>query len=113
MTVALEAVDLAELQEVLAPFRDGFGECKVFGSRATGRARRSSDLDLVVYGADQRMLRAMAEALEESLLPMTVDLVAYETITSELLKDHIDRVAKPLPLADGALDTALVKATSR
>lgn len=110
MSVALEPVDLAELNHVLLPLRDRFDEVKVFGSRATGRSRRSSDLDLVVYGADRGTMSSIVDALEESLLPMTADVVAYETITSELLRSHIDRFAKPLPRQDGALDTASVQA---
>lgn len=97
---AIEPVDLAELQRVLTPLRRGFRELKVFGSRATGRWLPTSDLDLVLYGADRRTVRAVVEALEDSFLPMTADVVAYETITSDVLRDHIDRCAVPLPLAE-------------
>lgn len=107
----LDAVDLAELRRVLTPLSDGFVDIRVFGSRATGRSRSTSDLDLVIYGADSRTICLIVDALEDSFLPMTVDLVAYETITSDLLRQHIDRVAKPLPLGEGALDTASVQAT--
>jgi predicted nucleotidyltransferase len=96
MGVVLEPVDAVELRRALLPFRSRVREIKVFGSRATGRARRTSDLDLVVYGADPDILDALTEALEESLLPMTVDIVAYEAITSDLLRQHVDRAAKPL-----------------
>jgi len=34
---------------------------------------------------------------EESLLPLKVDLLSYETLTNERLRAHIDRVALPLP----------------
>jgi len=94
----LTAVDLAEVQCALLPLRSRFRDVKVFGSRATGRARRGSDLDLVVYGADRRTLRLIAEALEESFLPMTADVLAYEAITSDLLRNHIDQIAVRLPL---------------
>lgn len=105
MTAALDAVDLAEVVRALAPLRNGFHQVRVFGSRATGRSRRTSDLDLVVYGADPRTMRLIAEALDDSLLPMTADVVAYETITSDLLREHIDRVAIPLPFITNPLDT--------
>jgi predicted nucleotidyltransferase len=100
MAVVIEPVDAVELRRALAPFRSRLREVRVFGSRATGRARRTSDLDLVVYGADPDTLDALTKALEASLLPMTVDVLAYETITSDLLRRHIDRVAKPLELED-------------
>ena len=55
----------------------------VFGSRATGRARRYSDLDLLIdagrpLGLDEAgMLR---EAFEESDLPYRVDIVDWHAI---------------------------------
>lgn len=101
---AIDGVDLAELRRVLGPLVRDFRELKVFGSRATGRSRPTSDIDLVIYGADERTVRSVVDALEASVLPMTADVVAYETITSELLREHIDRVAVPLPLAPDALD---------
>ena len=101
--ITIEPVDLAELRRVLAPLRSGFAEVRVFGSRATGRSRRTSDIDLVVYGADRATISSIVEALEDSVLPMTADVVPYETITSDLLRAHIDRVALPLPLGP-ALD---------
>ena len=55
----------------------------VFGSRAAGRARRYSDLDLAVDAGrpltldESAMLR---EAFEESDLPYRVDIVDWRTI---------------------------------
>lgn len=76
----------------------------MFGSRATGRARPNSDIDLVLFGAvnprDQTNIWA---DLEDSDLPVTVDIVIYDELTNARLRDHIDRVALPLPL-DPALD---------
>jgi predicted nucleotidyltransferase len=50
----------------------------VFGSRAGGKPRRFSDLDLSLEGAEPLSLIEMArlrEAFEESLLPWKVDLI--------------------------------------
>lgn len=50
----------------------------VFGSRATGKAKRYSDLDLAVAGEDPLPLSAMAALandFEESLLPFKVDIL--------------------------------------
>ncbi len=50
----------------------------LFGSRATGRARRASDIDVAVWPlADlpAGTLSAIREALFESTIPYTVDLV--------------------------------------
>jgi type I restriction enzyme S subunit len=55
----------------------------VFGSRATGRARRHSDLDLAI-DAGRRLtldeIARLAEAFGESDLPYKVDLVDWHDI---------------------------------
>lgn len=56
----------------------------VFGSRATGRARRYSDLDLAIDAAGRRLTSdeaaALREAFEESDLPYRVDIVDWHAI---------------------------------
>jgi predicted nucleotidyltransferase len=55
----------------------------VFGSRATGRARRYSDLDLLIDAGRPLSLDEAAllrEALEESDLPYRVDIVDWHAI---------------------------------
>jgi len=55
----------------------------VFGSRATGRARRHSDLDLAI-DAGRRLtldeIAELAEAFSDSDLPYKVDLVDWHDI---------------------------------
>ena len=55
----------------------------VFGSRATGRARRHSDLDLAI-DAGRRLtldeIAELAEAFSDSDLPYKVDLVDWHEI---------------------------------
>lgn len=83
----------------------------MFGSRATGRSRPNSDIDLVFFGSvDERDRTDIWVDLEESDLPVTVDIVMYDELSNEKLREHINRFAKPLPLGDDPLDTALVKA---
>jgi len=55
----------------------------VFGSRATGRARRHSDLDLAIDAGRQLTLdeiARLAEAFGDSDLPYKVDLVDWHKI---------------------------------
>ena len=55
----------------------------VFGSRATGRARRYSDLDLAIDAGRQLTLDEIArltEAFSDSDLPYKVDLVDWHNI---------------------------------
>jgi predicted nucleotidyltransferase len=55
----------------------------VFGSRATGRARRYSDLDLAIDAGRQLTLdetARLSEAFSDSDLPYRVDLVDWQGI---------------------------------
>ena len=58
-------------------------EVWVFGSRARGAARRSSDLDLALEGPvrlDRKLLAAIENAFEDSDLPYTVDVIDLKAI---------------------------------
>lgn len=71
--------DAAELVRLLQEAGVDFARHRpvVFGSRAIGRARRYSDIDVAITGASlcASELAAISEALEESNLPYRVDLV--------------------------------------
>jgi predicted nucleotidyltransferase len=74
----------------------------VFGSRATGRARRYSDLDLAIDAGRRLTLdetARLSEAFSESDLPCRVDLVDWHDIN-----DHWRQaiVADRLALTKGA-----------
>lgn len=61
----------------------------VFGSRATGRARRYSDLDLAVDAGRRLTIDETAtlrEAFEESDLPYVVDIVDWNTVNEGFRK---------------------------
>ena len=88
---------MAILREVLSGLSDRFDRVGLFGSRATGRARAASDIDLVVFGArDPRLTDTLFTLFDESGLPMTVDVVDYDRIDHLPLRQHIDAVAQPL-----------------
>ena len=64
-----------------------------FGSRATGSAKKFSDLDLAIIGEQPiglNLSSRLAEAFAESNLPYKVDLVDWAT-TSEAFKKIIER----------------------
>jgi type I restriction enzyme S subunit len=69
--------------DLLAEYLPQRVEVWVFGSRATGRARRYSDLDLAI-DAGRRLTSdeaaALREAFEESDLPYRVDIVDWHAI---------------------------------
>ena len=70
-------------------------EAKVFGSRAKGDSQPASDIDLALWGSiSQSLLNTIAGQLEELPLPYTFDVQAYDVISHQPLREHIDRVGK-------------------
>lgn len=68
-------------------------EVIVYGSRAKGNFTKRSDLDLAIKGKlDRHRLSLIKLDLEETDLPISVDVLKYEDLSNLLLKDHIDRV---------------------
>ena len=71
--------DLAETWRLVLRGLEGFpARVYLFGSRATGTARRTSDIDVAVWPLTELPVGTLArnrEALEESNVICTVDLV--------------------------------------
>jgi predicted nucleotidyltransferase len=77
-TIDLQPADLTILQQVLRDHLPLATSVWVFGSRATGSARRYSDLDLALQDnapLDSELLARLKDALSESDLTIKVDLV--------------------------------------
>ncbi|MDR6788680.1 putative nucleotidyltransferase [Sphingomonas sp. BE138] len=82
---------------VLRAFADRIDRVAVFGSRALGRARPASDIDLALYGSlDAAALARLWSLFDRSGLAVTTDLVHYEALGDVPLRRHIDRYAKTL-----------------
>lgn len=74
-------------------------ELLIFGSRAMGTHKQTSDIDLAIKGKgiDSQLTGDMLQRLEsETLIPLFFDLVDYHATANPKLKAHIDRVGKPL-----------------
>ncbi len=70
---------------------------KIFGSRAKGTHHDSSDVDLAMWGEiDAFRAERIAGDLDDLSLPYRYDVFAFETITLEPLREHIDRVGVSL-----------------
>lgn len=66
----------------------------LFGSRAKGNFKEGSDIDIALIG-NNLLLNDILDAtieLEKLNLPFKFDLVIYDRIKEEALKEHIDRV---------------------
>ena len=66
----------------------------LFGSRAKGNHRESSDWDIALKGSDLSLpdVLSMQVQIDELWLPCAVDLVVYGSIQNSALKEHIDRI---------------------
>lgn len=66
----------------------------LYGSRAKGNFRTGSDIDLTLYGeALTSVLRStIAAALDDLLLPYTIDLSVFDELNHADLREHIERV---------------------
>lgn len=90
--------DLEQIRQAAAEFAD-IEALLVFGSRAKGNYRKGSDVDLAVVGeaVSDETLSAVTDQLNEVLpLPYFFDVVHYNTLAEEALKEHIDRVGLTL-----------------
>ena len=82
-TVSLSADDRRLVLRILAAHLPAATQVWVFGSRATGRARRYSDLDLAVDAGRPLTLdetATLAEAFSDSDLPYRVDIVDWRSV---------------------------------
>ena len=69
----------------------------IFGSRAMGREKPGSDIDLALITTSDHDISAHVKGdLEELPLPYLFDVVDYERIAYTPLREHIDRVGKVL-----------------
>ncbi|MFO1190778.1 MAG: nucleotidyltransferase domain-containing protein [Rhodoferax sp.] len=90
-----------QLDEVRAIVRRHVHGAEVFafGSRVCGRARRFSDLDLMIKADGAVPLRTMAdlrEAFEDSTLPILVDVVDWSACSEQFrsqVGERLERIA--------------------
>jgi predicted nucleotidyltransferase len=81
---------LQEIASVLRHFPD-IRWVKLYGSRALGRQRPGSDIDLA-FSAPIDHSAALAGALEELPTPFLFDVTHWESLRHEGLRRHIDEV---------------------
>lgn len=71
----------------------------IFGSRAKGNYKLSSDIDIAIFG-DKINFDIVSEIHyffnEESNLLYSVDIIHFDTLDNQALKDHIIRVGKEI-----------------
>ncbi len=85
--------NLAVLMKVFGQF-SAVEQAKLYGSRAKGTYNLRSDIDLVVFGRslNRSDIAMKLMELDDSDLPLLVDLQAYHDLKNPQLIDHINRV---------------------
>jgi predicted nucleotidyltransferase len=65
----------------------------LYGSRAKGNFKPGSDIDLSLSGAGLTVteLGAIDFALDDLLLPYSIDLLIFDTLKHATLREHIER----------------------
>lgn len=92
MRFGLKEETIKAINDVFAQYPQ-IKKAVVFGSRAKGNYRDGSDIDICLFGdIELSLLHRIEESLDELYLPYTVDLVVYDRIQNQDLKEHIDRV---------------------
>lgn len=72
---------------------------KIFGSRALGHYKKGSDVDLTIYGeqvSHQVILRLNDTLNEVYPLPYMFDVIHYDTLVNENIKNHIDQFGEEI-----------------
>lgn len=66
----------------------------LYGSRARGNFKAGSDIDLTLYGEalSRDLLLTVSCALDDLMLPYTIDLSVFDTLNHAELKEHIERL---------------------
>lgn len=85
MVLQLDAESLTEVKKILG-FHVPALKAWAFGSRATGTAKRFSDLDLVLEGdapVAYQTIAKLKHAFSESDLPIKVDVVDWHALDPE------------------------------
>lgn len=93
MQFGLTSNDIQYIKDTLANFAN-IKEAILFGSRALGTHKPSSDIDIALKGnnLNQTILTLHGIFNDESPFPYKVDVIDYQTIDNAALKNHIDRV---------------------
>jgi predicted nucleotidyltransferase len=83
-----------EIQTILEKC-DSIEEVVIYGSRAKGNFREGSDIDITLLGTVSKQdFNKLWHDLDDSFIPYKFDISIYNELTSDSLKEHIERVGK-------------------
>ncbi|MES2877349.1 MAG: nucleotidyltransferase domain-containing protein [Pseudomonadota bacterium] len=93
MKYGLSERTIAQICAVLAQY-PAVERAVLYGSRAKGNYKPGSDIDLTLFGVGLTpgLCATIAEALDDLLLPYTIDLSVFAELKHPELEAHIQRV---------------------
>jgi uncharacterized protein len=109
--IVLSGEERGIVQAILSQHLPHGTQVFVFGSRAGGRTKPLSDLDLSLESSKPlplATLASLADAFDESPLPWKVDLVERSSV-SQAFGKIIDAAKLPFVFEPGSFQTALAK----
>jgi nucleotidyltransferase substrate binding protein (TIGR01987 family) len=89
--------DFYKIIHVLEKHREIIEKVSLFGSRARGHHRPSSDIDLAIFfrSNNEQLYKIIDELTEESII-YTFDIIDYKSISNEKLKSYIETEGKTI-----------------
>lgn len=86
----LKNIEIEQIIKVIKLYKE-VEEAILFGSRATGKAKPNSDIDICLKGANitSRIQNSIASDLDELPLPYFFDVLNFVTLTNEKIRRHI------------------------
>lgn len=95
MKFGLRLPDMKYIIDKIKNFKE-IEKAVIFGSRAKGTNKKSSDIDIAIYGKniDFTTVAKLKSYLENGPMPFYFDIVDYTHLNHMELKEHIDRVGK-------------------
>lgn len=93
----LTNIDLQAIVDVIKSYPQ-IDEAIIFGSRALNTHKKGSDIDIALKGKEIGLIVSTISGIlnDESHLPYFFDVLDYDLIDNEALKDHIDRVGQQI-----------------
>ena len=90
MNPQLKDFELELILKVIMDYKE-VEQAILFGSRATGKAKPNSDIDICLKGINvtSRIQNSISSILDELPLPYFFDIINFQTLTNERLKKHI------------------------
>jgi predicted nucleotidyltransferase len=93
MKFGLEEADVIKIQSVFSLFPE-VEKVILYGSRAKGNYRPSSDIDLTLIGDNLNfeIVSQIETKIDDLLLPYLFDISIFSQISNSDLVDHIERI---------------------